>query len=206
MNWLDFELIKTIAAFGGFILGLCTFLYNVYKDFLIRPLICGKLISIYGSEEEASVPYRVSTFNEELKGRPCLLKFSVLSLNKSFSVKTVNIYVSYPNNGKKYIKGEIVWTEEATFSFYGIKCMLSVPISENIAYLNLLEKDKVNVGYIMFFIEEKDYQFLTEAKNIKITFTNYKNRQESLNFKVSEVEPKTLIFDSRIWKQINIRN
>lgn len=202
MNKIDFELIKTIAAFGGFLLGLCTFAYNVYKDFLIRPLICGKLISIYGSEQEASLCYRDSNCEEELKGIPCLLKFSVLSLNKSFSVKAVNIYVNYPSNGKKYIKGEIVWTEEATFSFFGKKYMLSVPISENIAYLNLLEKDKVNVGYIMFFIDEKDYQSITEAKYIKITFTNYKNRQKSLKFKVSEINSLTLIVDWSIWKQI----
>ncbi|MFE1744501.1 hypothetical protein [Coleofasciculus sp. H7-2] len=219
---LDFETAKAVAAFGGFIIAIVNFCYSIcYKEFLLQPILKGRIISIVYISPEMMFNYDNFGVHKQIKGIGYALKLSITASNKAFNIKQIRMNFRYKNDSNLY-EGLIYTNPRLSLSLIdGKKKDLCIPNSELLPFLNVLEKDKNNVCYVTCIVEKpineetkrkldfkisesnpKQILLQTELflfSEVEIFFYDYDNNCKSLTLKQKDIDPKLQFYEERLW-------
>ena len=135
-------------------------------------------------------------FNNK-EGLLYFFKLSISCLNKNFNIKSVDIYVKYPNNDK-WLKGYIFWARTSNWVIENGKPskQLLLPNEDFLGFVNVLEKDKSNFYYLTFLVENKT---LEDFELIKFEFVNYENNKKIIEISRNNINNDRLLFDNSLW-------
>ena len=125
-------------------------------------------------------------------------KLSISCINKNFNVKSINIFVKYPNSNE-WKKGSIFWARTSNWVINNGEPTkkLILPNDNFLGFINVLEKDKSNFYYLTFLVEHPQ---LEEFQKIKFEFINHKNKKRSFEILHKEINGDTMLFDDSIWE------
>lgn len=125
-------------------------------------------------------------------------KLSISCINKNFNIKTIDIFVKYPNSNE-WKKGSIFWARTSSWVISNGQPskQLTLPNDNFLGFINVLEKDKSNFYYLTFLVEHPQ---LEEFEKIKFEFINHKNDKKSFEILHKEINGDRMLFDDSIWK------
>jgi hypothetical protein len=125
-------------------------------------------------------------------------KISITCLNKNFNIKSITINVKYKEDDKWY-KGEIYWARTSVWTMPGNteKKSLTIPHTEFLGFTNVLEKDKSKFYYLTFITNKKE---LTEYETVRLTFTDFKEKRQEVNFISDEIDSNKILWEDNIWE------
>lgn len=135
-------------------------------------------------------------FNDKV-GLLYYLKLSISCINKDFNIKSVEIYVKYPNNDK-WFKGSIFWARTSNWVIEHGKLSknLTLPNENFLGFVNILEKGKSNFYHLTFLVENKT---LEDFELMKFEFVNYKEDNRILEISRNNINNDRLLFDDSLW-------
>jgi hypothetical protein len=169
----------------GFI-GACAWAPFIYEKFQINHFD-GKVISVYNN------------FNKDKSKIFFLFKISVVSRNKDFFLKDIDVKVKFPSSN--YITSPSKNMRLVVFNFDSNFKKLNIPDNQLLNNLSVLKKDDPEVGYIFTEIPfDKDEPF----QNLEFIFSSYDNNSKSISFTIEQLKSEKLLFDDSIWTTINI--
>lgn len=136
-------------------------------------------------------------FNDK-EGLMYFFKLSISCINKNFNIKSINIFVKYPNSSE-WKKGSIFWARTSSWVINNGQPtkQLTLPNDNFLGFINVLEKDKSNFYYLTFLVEHPQ---LEEFEKIKFEFINHKNYKKSFEILHKEINGDKMLFDDNIWK------
>ena len=160
------------------------------------PWIFEKLSSskIYGNV--MSYILNSGKFNSK-EGLMYFFKLSISCINKNFNVKSVDIFVKYPNTNE-WKKGSIFWARTSSWVITNGQPskQLTLPNDNFLGFINILEKDKSNFYYLTFLVEHTP---LEEFEKIRFEFINHKGDKKTFKILHSEINGDRMLFDDSIW-------
>ncbi|WP_406845105.1 hypothetical protein [Flavobacterium soyae] len=136
------------------------------------------------------------TFNNK-EGLLYFFKLSISCINKNVNIKSIDIYVKYPNTSE-WKRGSIFWARTSTWTINNDEPQkkLTLPNDNFLGFINVLEKDKSNFYYLTFLVENTELQ---EFEKIKFEFVNHKNSKKSVEISREEIDEDRMLFDDSIW-------
>lgn len=161
------------------------------------PWIFEKLSSskIYGNI--ISYVFNSGKFNNK-EGLIYFFKLSISCINKNFNIKSVDIFVKYPEKNE-WLKGSIFWARTSTWVIENGKPskQLTLPNDNFLGFINVLEKEKSKFYYLTFIVE---HNILEDFEKIKFEFINHKNEKKSFEISQSDINGDRMLFDDNIWR------
>jgi hypothetical protein len=138
--------------------------------------------------------YAYGDFNDK-EGMLYFLKLNLTCINKNFNVKSVKIYLKYPQK-EKWQEGTIFWARTSNWKIENENKQLKIPDDNFLGFINVFEKDKSNFYYVTFIVKNKSSE---DFEVIKFEFTNYNKRKVSFIIKRNEIEEEKILFDDKLW-------
>lgn len=159
--------------------------YPYLKKIFTPVKIVGKLISNYGN---------IGKFKDEDNKTLLLLKLSVMSVNKSFHLKDIDIDIKLKNNG--WIHTTSLNTRSLIFFLDSSYFKLN---AQNISFLNnysILKEDEPNTSYLF-----TTYPYFKDdsIEEIKLIFKNFEGDNVELSFDYNDIKSDKIFYDDNIW-------
>jgi len=217
---MDFDDLKTIAAFGGFA-GL---FYSIYKDFLLKPKIKGKITNIVSYTLDGEFCYKdMLHISHKVEGISYVLQLSVFALNRSFNLKKIKVIFRYTNDKTNYEATVYATPFISITPVNGENKQLNISENEHLPLLHILEKDKNNIRYLTCIVEkqlsdetktaldsyrnsrddDKYNQLISEKaifSEVDIYFYDCKEKFILLNLKSKDIDPKLFFYNENVFK------
>jgi hypothetical protein len=148
--------------------------------------ICGKVISRYYNEsQDKSEIYLI-------------YKLSVVSINKDFVLKDINVNVKYEN--LDIVKETALNNRKVIFNIDGKNKRLNVNGSEFLNNYSILNKEKPENGYIVF---KTKMIHNSKLEYIEFQFNSFDEKENKfLRFYEKDIDERKLFFDDSIWVDI----
>lgn len=172
------------------ILGVLAWLPYVF-DKLTPVKIEGKLISLYGN---------IGTY----KGTPStilLMKLGIISENKDFNIKDVDIQINFKNSG--WIKTTSYNTREALFTYNNTTKKLNLRNEDFINNMVSLPKDQAIAGYL---ITSTPVHINEEILQIELIFIPFSGKTKKVLLDKSKISEDKFLFDDKIWTDIDLNS
>jgi len=197
-NW--FEIITLV----GSIIGALAWLPFVW-DIAQKPDIKGRLIGMSisgGSSFSYDDPRNNSRI--EIKGIAYYPKLVLTALNRDFNVKTIEVYVKYPNDSQTY-KGITFYSSEhvmpvKTKNGETKTKILKIPPSEHVALLTVLEHGRVTTVFIPFIVDKGTFSFFSE---IEFKFYDYEDKTRSFIVKKEDMDIPNTLYEEQYWTEVS---
>jgi hypothetical protein len=221
---MSFDDLKIIAAFGGFIMGVLNLSYTIYKDFLLKSKIKGKITNIVSYTLDGEFCYKdMLHISHKVEGISYVLQLSVIALNRTFNLKKIKVIFRYTNDKTNYEATVYATPFNSITPVNGENKQLNISENELIPLLHILEKDKNNLCYLTCIVEKQlsdetkialnsyrnnrdddKYNQLISQKaifsEIDIYFYDYKEKYILLNLKTKDIDPKLFFYNENVFK------
>jgi len=155
---------------------------------LSRKKLDGKIISQY------------SNFTKDKKEILLLYKISVVSRNKDFFLKDIDLKIKF--NSSDFLNSTARNNRLTVFTWDKPKRLI-VPDKEFLNNISVLSKNEPVVGYLSFLIPyDKD----EPVEEVQFLFKSYNNKVKSLVFKTADIKQEKLLFDDTIWEDFDFND
>jgi hypothetical protein len=152
-----------------------------------KQIINGKIISRY---------HNVSFDKKE---QYFIFKLSIVSINKDFTLKDIDVNIKYENN--EVFNETSLNNRAIIFNLDNKFKKLNIKGTEYLNNYSIYNKDKPEVGYIVFTTKNIENNKL---EYIEFQFSSFeKTENRVLRFYEKDIEEKKLFFDDSIWDDIN---
>jgi len=156
-----------------------------------KPKLKARLVSCSGSE--ANVINELAYIN--------FFALNMISLNKSFQMKDINIKVKYKGIDE-YFVGDWIWLRKLILPDYpqGNLVTLEIKPEDTLPFVGTLPKDSTKLVYLLFKTKVSNLTNI-EFEEIKLTFIDFKGKSQTIN--VTIPEESKIVYDDRIWKEVD---
>lgn len=190
--------IEILTLVFGFLGALAWFSPWVY-DKLTKTDLEIKLISQYGSVGSLNTPdVKIS------KGNMYLMKFAIVSKNKGFDYRDINIKIKFSSVNKLF-EGKTYTAKDSYYTLMDsnkpVLKKLVINQDEELIYNCYMEKDKPLIGYVSFVIDtviNEDYEKLV------VEFINFDNKKITKEIESKDIKGSRLFFDDKIWEDASL--
>jgi hypothetical protein len=143
---------------------------------------------------EGKIISRYSNFSKDGKEIFFLYKISVVSRNKDYFLKDVDLKIKFINSNDLLVKSR---NNRSTVFTFDTPKKLVLEGKDFLNNLSVLKKDDANVGYLFYVIPyDKDEKIISQ----EFIFNSTNNKSKLLKFQESEILEEQLLFDDSIWQ------
>ncbi|NVK29786.1 MAG: hypothetical protein HWE20_02195 [Gammaproteobacteria bacterium] len=161
----------------------------VYKK-LTKPELKGRAISHFVNEGQ---------FNSE----QCLMYFlalNVISLNRCFNIKNIDISVQYKSAPDTY-NGKLFWARKNKWTGPNNEQLkLEIQAEDALLFVGTIPQDVTKKIYITFRVDKAK---LEEFEKIVIVFTEESGHKSTVEINKQSIDGDQMLWDDRIWIDIS---
>jgi hypothetical protein len=171
------------------LIGAASWIPWIFKK-LRKNKIEGKLISMYAN------------FSKDKKRVIFLFKLSVISRNKDFFLKDIDLLIRFPSSD--YLVSTSRNWRALIFNFgnpsHASFKKLNVPGNQFLNNLSVLKSDSPEVGYLSFVV---NYDKDEPVEELNFVFKSFSGKEKILKFTKEDIKEEKMLFDDSIWLNVS---
>jgi hypothetical protein len=161
----------------------------VYKKFT-KPELKGRVISQFTNDGE---------FNQR-EGLLHFIALNMISLNRSFNIKNIDISVWYKSSPERY-HGKLFWARKNTWTGQnGKQLRLEIQAEDALLFIGTIPQDVTKKFYLTFKVDKAE---LEEFEKIVIVFTEESGHKSTVEINQQSIDGEQMLWDDRIWIEVS---